>query len=188
MKNKSLSIFLIILVIAVLAFGFFMKTRNSLIDLDVEVDMAWAQVENQLKRRADLIPNLLETVKGYAGHEKEVIQGISDARAGYSSAHTPEEFAEAEAELSSAIKSLNVIVENYPDLKANQNFQDLQVELAGTENRIATERMRYNEVVGQYNKKVRRFPTSIIAGMSNFEAKQYFEISEEDAETPKVEF
>ncbi|MDR7857021.1 LemA family protein [Tissierella sp.] len=161
---------------------------NNLVSLDEEINNAWAQVENQLKRRADLIPNLVETVKGYAAHETEVIDSITAARAQYANASTPEEYAQADAGLTNAIKSLNVIVENYPDLKANQNFADLQVELAGTENRIATERMRYNETVKKYNGKIRKLPTNIWAGLLGFEKAQYFEINEQDAELPKVNF
>lgn len=185
MKGKSWLIIIgIIVILAIIP----ISTYNSLISLNESIDGAWAQVENQLKRRADLIPNLLETVKGYASHEKEIIGNISEARTRYAGANTPEEFAQAEEGLANAIKSLNIIVENYPDLKANQNFQDLQVELAGTENRIATERMRYNEVVETYNKKIRRFPTNVIGGILGFEKRQYFEISGEDAEVPEVNF
>ncbi len=185
MKGKSLLILVGIIVILALPL---IGSYNSLATLDENVDAAWAQVENQLKRRADLIPNLLETVKGYAAHEKEVIDSIAAARTMYSSAKTPQEFAEANEGLSNAIKSLNVIVENYPDLKANQNFADLQVELASTENKISTERMRYNDMVKIYNTKIRRFPTNIMAGILRFEKRQYFEINQQDAEVPKVNF
>lgn len=188
MKNKGLSIGVIILIIiAIVGLGLG-RTYNNLMVMDEDVKAKWGQVENQLQRRSNLIPNLLETVKGYAGHEKEVIQGISDARAGYSSANTPEEFAKADEQFGQAVRSLNIMVENYPDLKANENFKDLQVELAGTENRIATERMYYNESVQKFNQSVRRFPTSIIANMFGFSPKQYFEVSEVDKEVPKVQF
>lgn len=185
MKGKSLLIIIGIIVVIGVIFG---GAYNKLTVLDENVKNSWAQVENQLKRRADLLPNLLETVKGYASHEKEVIDSIASARTQYTNANTPQEFAEAEEGLSSAINSLNLIVENYPDLKANQNFADFQVELAGTENRISTERMRYNETVQEYNTKIRRFPTNLIASMFNFETKQYFEINQADAEVPKVNF
>jgi LemA protein len=185
MKGKSLSIVIgVIILLAILFIG----SYNSLSTLDENVDAAWAQVENQLKRRADLIPNLLETVKGYASHEKEVIDSIAAARSMYASAKTPQEYAEADEGLTNAVKSLNVIVENYPDLKANQNFQDFQVELSGTENRISTERMRYNDLVRTYNTKIRRFPTNRIAKILGFDKRQYFEINEQDAEVPKVNF
>ena len=185
MKGKGL---LTIVGVIVIVGIILMTSYNGLVTLDEKVDGAWAQVENQLKRRADAIPNLLETVKGYAAHEKEVIESISEARTRYSGANTPEEYEEAEAELASAVKSLNIIVENYPDLKANENFRDFQAELSGTENRIATERMRYNEVVQSYNKKIRRFPTNLMAGMFGFEKRQYFEINDQDAELPEVNF
>lgn len=177
-----------IVIIAVILGGTMISSYNNLNVLDEDTNAAWGQVENQLKRRADLIPNLLETVKGYASHEKEVIEGIAEARTNYSNANTPEEYAEAEEIFTGAVRNLNLIVERYPDLKANQNFQDLQAELSGTENRIATERMRYNEVVREYNTTIRKFPKNIMANMFGFDAKQYFEISEADAEVPKIEF
>lgn len=185
MKGKSLLVIIVIVVVLGAIFG---GSYNKLTILDENVKSSWAQVENQLKRRANLIPNLLETVKGYASHEKEVIDNIAAARTQYSSANTPQEFAQADQGLNNAIKSLNIIVENYPDLKANQNFADFQVEIAGTENRIATERMRYNETVKGYNTTIRRFPTNLIAGMFRFDKKQYFEINQQDAEVPKVNF
>ena len=185
MKGKGL---LIIIGIVALFVFIGVGSYNNLVSLDEDINSAWAQVENQLKRRADLIPNLVETVKGYASHETEVIDSITAARAQYANANTPQEYAQADAGLTNAIKSLNVIVENYPDLKANQNFADLQAELAGTENRVATERMRYNETVKEFNGKIRRFPTNMVAGVFRFEKAEYFEISEQDAEVPKVNF
>lgn len=185
MKGKSLLVIIGIIILLALPI---ISSYNSLATLDENIDGAWAQVENQLKRRADLIPNLLETVKGYAAHEKEVIDSIAAARSMYAGAKTPQEYAEANEGLNNAIKSLNVIVENYPDLKANQNFADLQVELSGAENRIATERMRYNDSVQIYNTKIRKFPTNIVAGIFRFEKRQYFEINQQDAEVPKVNF
>lgn len=193
MKGKSLLIvigviILIVIGVIILLAIPFIGSYNSLSTLDENVDAAWAQVENQLKRRADLIPNLLETVKGYASHEKEVIDSIAAARSMYASAKTPQEYAVADEGLTNAVKSLNIIVENYPDLKANQNFQDFQVELSGTENRISTERMRYNDLVRTYNTKIRRFPTNVMAKILGFDKRQYFEINEQDAEVPKVNF
>lgn len=187
MKGKSLLVIIGIVIIAIVGVKLG-GTYNKLGILDENMDVAWAQVENRLQERANLIPNLLETVKGYASHEKEIIGDISEARTKYSSAKTPQEFEEAEAEFTSAINSLNIIVENYPDLKANQNFADFQTELTGTERRITTERMRYNDSVKEYNSAIRRFPTNLIAGMFNFEKRQYFEINQQDAEVPKVEF
>lgn len=186
--NKGLKVGLIIVVIVAIFGMGLTKSYNGLVFMDEEVKSQWGQVEVQLKRRADLIPNLLEVVKGYADHEKEVIDSITDARAGYNAANSPEEYAKADEQFNQAVKSLNIMVENYPDLKANQNFQDLQVELAGTENRIATQRMYYNESVEGFNKKVRTFPTSIIANMFGFTQKEYFQVSEADQEVPKVKF
>src|SRR5699024_1439467 len=184
MMRKALIPIAIVVIIAIILGS----SYNGLVSMEESVDGSWAQVENQLKRRADLIPNLLETVKGYAGHEEKVLTQITEARSGIQSADTPEEYAEADAELSQALGNLNVIVENYPELKANENFSELQAELASTENKISTERMRYNESVESYNGKIRRFPTNMIAGIFNFDRKEYFEINEEDAEVPEVDF
>ncbi len=186
MNGKSSLI--IIGIIVVLLIGTLGSSYNKLAVLDENVEGAWAQVENRLKERADLIPNLLEVVKGYASHEKEIIENISEARTRYSNANSPEEYAEADAELTNAVNSLNIIVENYPDLKASQNFADLQTELTGTERRISTERMRYNDRVKEYNLSIRKFPTKLIAGIFNFDKREYFEINQEDSEVPKVEF
>jgi len=177
-KNKGAAGIAIIAIVVVLVI-FFGGQWNNLVKLDEDVNSAWAQVENQVKRRADLIPNIVETVKGYASHEKETFTEITKARA---------ELAEANDELTEAIQKLNVVVENYPELKANQNFLDLQAQLEGTENRIATERMRYNKTVETYNQKVRRFPTNIIAKILGFEKRDYFEVSEKDKEVPEVKF
>lgn len=185
MKGKSILLVVGIIVLIAIFFG---STYNSLASLDEGVDGAWAQVENQLQRRADLIPNLVNTVKGYASHEEQVLTDITNARAGIDSARTPEEYAQANQEMESALNNLNIVVENYPDLKANQNFQELQVQLEGTENRISTERMRYNEAVTSFNTRIRRFPTNIIAGVFNFDARDYFEVDPEDAQVPEVNF
>lgn len=185
MKGKGLLVILAIIVIIAVIFG---GSYNRLAVLDENVDGAWAQVENVLKRRADLIPSLVSTVKGYAEHEENVLLEITNARSGIQNASTPQEFAEADAQLNAAIKSLNIVVEAYPDLKANQNFLELQAELASTENKISTERMRYNDSVKVLNSTIRRFPTNLIAGMFNFDKRVYFEINPQDAEVPKVEF
>lgn len=185
MKGKSL----IIVIGIVVVLGFMLAgSYNNLASMDEGVTGAWAQVENVLKRRADLIPNLVNTVQGYASHEEEVLTNITNARAGLTSANTPGEFAEANAEFDSAMRSLNIVVENYPDLKANQNFLELQAELSGTENRISTERMRYNDAVRDFNTAIRRFPTNIIAGVFNYDSREYFEIDAQDAEVPEVNF
>ena len=183
--NKTIIIVIAIVVVIAATFG---MTYNRLAVADERVDSAWAQVENVLKRRADLIPNLVSTVKGYASHEREVLTGITEARTKFNAANTPGEYAEANTELNRALTSLYAVVENYPDLKASENFSELQYELSGTENRIATERMRYNEAVESFNSTIRRFPTNMIAGMFNFEKRQYFEIDEQDAEVPEVSF
>lgn len=180
--------FIPLIVVLVLIAGMLVSTYNKVMVLDENVDQAWAQVENTLKRRADLIPNLVNTVKGYAGHEKDVLTEVTNARASMNNANSPEEYAKANEEMNQALKSINVVVEAYPELKADTNFQNLQAELAGTENRIAVERKRYNETVGKYNRAVRRFPTSVMAGMMGFDKRQYFEISEAEGEVPTVNF
>jgi LemA protein len=190
--SKGVKTALIILgVILVLAFAFysFVKgTYNSLVMLDEGVKAAWAQVENQLQRRYDLIPNYVETVKGFAKQEKEVFIKVTEARSRVGGATTVPDKIEANNALSSALSRLLVVVEQYPQLKSDQNFLRLQDELAGTENRIAVERRRYNETVKTYNIKVRTFPTNILAGMFGFEKATFFEIPEAAQEVPKVEF
>ncbi|WP_442891437.1 LemA family protein [Dendrosporobacter sp. 1207_IL3150] len=161
---------------------------NSLITLNEGINGKWAQVENQLQRRADLIPNLVATVKGYAAHEQTAIQSVADARAKLAGAQGPAAKAEANSELSGALSRLLVVVENYPNLKADQNFRALQDELAGTENRLAVARKDYNDSVQVYNTKIRSFPSSIYAGMLGFSAKEYFKAEEGAKQTPKVQF
>ncbi|MBZ2175307.1 LemA family protein [Schnuerera sp. xch1] len=184
MNKKYLVIIVLIVIVAVSLIG----SYNSLVTKEEKVNSAWAQVENVLKRRADLIPSLVNTVQGYASHESDVLTGITEARSSFNDANTPDEYAEANTELNRALTNLYVVVENYPELKANKNFSDLQYELAGTENRISTERMRYNETVQEFNTSIKRIPTNIIANVFGFEEKQYFEINEEDAEVPEVNF
>jgi LemA protein len=161
---------------------------NRLVGLDEGVKAAWAQVENQLQRRYDLIPNYVETVKGYAKHEREVFLQVTEARSKVGGAGTISEKIEANNELSSALARLLLVVERYPDLKANQNFIRLGDELAGTENRIATERMRYNEAVKVYNATIRRFPMRIVAGLFGFERAAFFEAPEAAETPPEVSF
>ncbi|MFA6281553.1 MAG: LemA family protein, partial [Candidatus Omnitrophota bacterium] len=149
----------------------------------------WAQVENQLQRRNDLIPNLVNTVKGYAAHEKNVLEDVTKARSQWANAGTVEEKVKAAGAVDSALSRLLLVVENYPNLKADQSFLKLMDELAGTENRIAVERMRYNEAVKDYNIAVRKFPGNVIAGMFNFKpATEYFKAVESATSVPKVEF
>jgi LemA protein len=167
---------------------YFKGTYNTLVAMDESVKAAWAQVENQLQRRYDLIPNYVETVKGYAAHEKEVLTRVTEARSRVGSAGTIDQKIEANNALSSALARLLVVVEQYPDLKANANFIRLQDELAGTENRIAVERMRFNEAVRAYNTKIRSFPTNMIAGLFGFEKAKFFDVPKERQEAPKVKF
>ncbi|MBI1909590.1 MAG: LemA family protein [Deltaproteobacteria bacterium] len=162
---------------------------NELVTLNESVTGSWAQVENVLQRRNDLIPNLVETVKGYAAHEKEVFEKVAEARAKLGGAKTINEKVQASQEMDGALSRLLLIVERYPDLKANQNFLALQDELAGTENRIAVERQRYNGVVQAFNIEVQRFPGAIVARVMGFAKKEaYFKAAEGAKEAPKVQF
>ncbi len=186
---KTRAIIGIVIVIILLSMFLSIKgTYNSLVRLDEGIKGAWAQVENQLQRRYDLIPNYVETVKGYARHEKEVFLRVTEARAKVGGATSVKEKIGANNELSSALSRLLLVVERYPDLKANQNFIRLQDELAGTENRIAVERRRYNEAVKTYNIKIRSFPTNILAGMFDFTMAEFFKVAEIAKEVPKVKF
>jgi len=187
--QKTILIVVAILVVLVLVPFFYLKgTYNSLVTVDEGVKAAWAQVENQLQRRYDLIPNYVETVKGYAAHEREVFLRVTEARSKVAGAGSVQEKIEANNQLSSALSRLLVVVERYPDLKANANFIRLQDELAGTENRIAVERRRYNETVKTYNITIRRFPTNLMAGMFGFDKAAFFEVPKERQEAPKVQF
>jgi LemA protein len=179
---------LLILAGILIPFFYLKGTYNNLVTMDESVKAAWAQVENQLQRRYDLIPNYVETVKGYAAHEKEVLVKVTEARARVGGAKSISEKIETNNQLSSALSRLLVVVERYPDLKANANFIRLQDELAGTENRIAVERRRFNETVRAYNTKIRSFPTNIIAGMFGFQRAAFFEVPKERQEAPKVKF
>ncbi|HNU85411.1 MAG: LemA family protein [Pseudomonadota bacterium] len=189
MAKKGLLIALVVAaVIAVSLYGFVKGTYNDFVTLDEKVKSSWAQVENQLQRRFDLIPNLVETVKGYAKHEREVLTEVTNARARVGGAGTIPDKIQANNELTSALSRLLVVVENYPDLKANQNFLKLQDELAGTENRIATERRRYNEAVQAYNVRVRSFPANLLAGMFGFGQATFFEAPAAARTAPQVKF
>ena len=178
----------LILIVALVAFGWIKNNYNAMVTMDENINGTWAQVENVLQRRFDLIPNLVATVKGYASHENEVLTQVTEARAKVGGAGSPAERMQAEGELSSALSRLMVVVENYPQLKANQNFIMLQDQLEGTENRISVERGRYNDAVMQYNTIIRRFPQSIIAGIFNFDKRDFFEASEGAQEAPEVSF
>jgi LemA protein len=187
-QKSALIVIGVILLLVLIPFSYLKGTYNSLVSMDEAIKGAWAQVENQLQRRYDLIPNYVETVKGYAKHEKEVLMGVTEARSKVASAGTIDQKIAANNELSSALARLLVVVERYPDLKANANFIRLQDELAGTENRIAVERRRFNETVKAFNAKIRTFPTNLIAGMFGFEKATYFEVPEEKQAVPKVKF
>jgi len=185
-NNKTALIVLMVLWFSFLFSG--CSTYNNLVTRDEEVKEAWAQVETQLQRRLDLIPNLVETVKGYASQEKEVFIKVTEARSKVAGAGTIPEKIDANNELTSALSRLLVVVEQYPELKSNQNFIRLQDELAGTENRIAVARRRYNEAVKTYNVAIRKFPSNLIAKAFNFEKASFFEAPKEAAEPPKVKF
>ena len=161
---------------------------NTMVSMREQIDAAWAQVENQLQRRNDLIPNLVEVTKGYASHEKEIFERIADARAKLIGAGTRAEKIDAAENLGSALSRLLVIAENYPNLKADAQFARLSDELAGTENRIATERRRYNEAVQQYNTYIKRLPQALFARVFGFDAQPYFEAPKEAQQVPKVQF
>lgn len=164
------------------------STYNDLVAKEEAINDAWAQVQTVLQRRYDLIPNLVETVKGYAIHEREVLTQVTEARARVGSARTVQEQIQANNELSNALARLLVVVERYPELRANQNFIRLQDELAGTENRIAVARRRYNEAVKSYHTKMRSFPTVLFAGVLGFEKKAYFEAPAAAQQVPRVNF
>lgn len=194
MKSKGLWIVIAIVAVLVL-WG--MSSYNNMVTKDEEVKTAWSQVENQYQRRLDLIPNLVNTVKGYATHEKSTLEGVINARAkasqtminaGDLTEANLKQFQAAQSELSSALSRLLVVVERYPDLKANQNFSQLQAQLEGTENRIAVERKRFNETAQGYNTYIRRFPNNIFSGMFGFTPKAYFTAEEGANKAPKVEF
>jgi LemA protein len=167
----------------------YVATNNRLVALQETVKQSWAQVETVLQRRFDLIPNLVNTVKGYAEHEEDVLEEVTKLRSQWGQAKTVDEKATAASALESTLSRLLLVAENYPDLKADQNFRDLQVELAGTENRVAVERGRYNESVRSYNTAVRQFPTSIVANIRGFTTDSaYFEAAKEAQAAPKVDF
>jgi LemA protein len=161
---------------------------NQLVAMKEGVESSWAQVENQLQRRNDLIPNLVEVTKGYAAHEREIFERVADARARMIAGGTREEKIAAATEETSALGRLLAIAERYPDLKANQQFARLSDELAGTENRIAVERMRYNDTVRSYNATIKGFPTVLYAGSLGFKPETYFEVAESAKQVPKVDF
>ena len=187
-KKILLIAVIVIVVLAVSVFSFFKGSYNQFVTLDEGVKSAWAQVENQLQRRYDLIPNLVETVKGYAKQEKDVLVEVTNARARVGGAATVPDKINANNELTGALSRLLVVVEKYPDLKSNQNFLRLQDELAGTENRISVERKRYNDAVQGYNVAIRSFPANLLAGMFGFGKATFFEAPAAAKATPQVKF
>lgn len=187
----------VIAVVVLLIYSSVKGTYNNMVVRDEAVDASWAQVENVYQRRADLIPNLVNTVKGYASHERETLEGVIEARSKATSVNVnPEnlneqslqQFQQAQAGLSSALSRLMVVVERYPDLKANQNFLDLQAQLEGTENRIAVERRKFNESAQSFNTYIRTFPKNLYASMFGFEKKAYFEAEQGAEKAPVVTF
>jgi LemA protein len=187
--NKGLIVLAAIVVLALAIGGWAMSINNQLVSLQEQGTARWAQVETVLQRRYDLIPNLVATVKGYAEHEREVLTDVTRLRSQWGAAKSPDEKAQAATQLEGAIGRLLLVAEKYPDLKANENFKGLQVELAGTENRISVERQRYNEALREYNTKVRQFPASIVAGFRGFTPNEaYFEAGPVAKEAPKVQF
>ena len=195
--KKGLIALIVAAVVAVALFGWVKNSYNKMVTEDENVQAAWSQVENVYQRRADLIPNLVATVKGYAAHESQTLENVIAARSKATQitvdpTNLTEEalakFNAAQGELSSALGRLLMLTENYPDLKASQQFSDLQAQLEGTENRITTERMKFNETAKAYNTLIRKFPDNIIASMFGFEKKGYFEAQAGAETAPKVEF
>ena len=187
--NKKGIIILGVIVVAIL--GYFVNTYNNFQVLDEKISSNWAQIENQLKRRNDLIPNLISTVKGYSKHEKEIFTQVSEARTKLADSMSKKDVLSVQkdtTELNSALSRLIAIAENYPTLKADKNFLALQDELAGTENRIAVARRDYNESVKALNTSIRIFPASLVANIANIEPKKYFEIIDAEEVLPKIEF
>ena len=197
MKEKTLIILGIVILVVIILYRSFAGSYNKMVETELEVKEQWANVENVYQRRADLIPNLVNTVKGYATHEKETFTAVIEARAKATSvnidannlnANNFAQFQQAQSGLSGALSKLMVVMERYPDLKANQNFLDLQAQLEGTENRIAVERRKFNETVKIYNKTVLGFPNAIFANIYGFEEKDFFKAEETAKTAPKVEF
>ncbi len=188
---------IIVIVVLVVLIGYGVSSYNSMVTQEEKVGTAWSNVENQYQRRSDLIPNLVNTVKGYAAHEKETFDAVVSARAKATQMSididdlTPEKLAayqRAQGEIGSALGRLLAVTENYPDLKANENFKELQAQLEGTENRISVERRKFNETAREYNTAIRRFPKNIFAGIFGFEKRPYFEAEEGAAQAPEVKF
>jgi len=187
-KKIFLAVIGAVAIIMLLTGAWFFSTYNGLVTAEESVGAQWAQVESQYQRRADLIPNLVETVKGYAAQEEKIFLEVTKYRSQWSAASTQQEKIEAARGMDSALARLLVVVENYPQLKSNENFLALQAQLEGTENRIAVERMRYNENVRDYNTGIKKIPASFVAGMFGFGGKLYFEADKGAEAAPKVNF
>jgi LemA protein len=179
---------IVIVALLVLVGLFFWIGFNGLVKRRNQVDNAWSQIDVQLKRRHDLIPNLVETVKGYAAHERGTFEAVTNARANAINAQSPQDQAQAENVLSGALKSLFAVAEAYPDLKANQNFLNLQEELTSSEDKVAYARQYYNDSVLNYNTQIQKFPTVLLAGMFHFEKREFFDAAPEDTEPVQVQF
>lgn len=190
--KKSYVVLFVVAVIAIAIFGWVKSTYNGMVSVEEEATTALANVQSAYQRRADLIPNLVQTVKGYASHEKETLEGVVNARSKATSitlnAENIKEYQQAQGELSSALGRLIAIGEAYPDLKANENFRELQVQLEGTENRINVERNNFNKAVQTYNVAIRKFPSNLLAGILGFEKMDKFEAAAGSENAPKVEF
>lgn len=183
-----MEVLIILLIVLALIVAFGVGMYNALVSFRNRVKQGWAQIDVMLKRRSDLIPNLVETVKGYASHEKETLDAVIKARSNFDSAKSVKEEMDASNQLTQTLGKLFALSESYPDLKANQNFLRLQEDLSDTENKIATARGSYNGVVTVYNNKVEQFPSSIVASMFKFEIAEFFNIPEEEKEVPVVKF
>ncbi|MBQ4031867.1 MAG: LemA family protein [Bacilli bacterium] len=178
----------IVIVVLVLILGYFIGTYNVLVQLRNRVKDQWSQIDIQLKRRFDLIPNLVETVKGYAKHEKETLEEVINARNAYQTASTPEEQMKADGELTKTLTKLFALAEAYPDLKANENFIQLQSELSATEDKISSARQFYSDTVLNYNNKIQMFPSNFVASIFGFKEEKFFEAQAEERENVKVQF
>lgn len=187
-KMKGFSAIIAIIAIAVILLIAIVPTYNNLASSRENVNKAYAQVQNVVQRRADLIPNLVNTVKGYTKHEEDTLKEVTNARAGVNNAKNPEELAKANEELTRAVGNINVVVEAYPELKADRQFVSLMDELAGSENRISVERKNYNEACQEFNSKLVRFPTNLIGKVTGFKEAEYFKASESAQEAPTVDF
>ncbi|PLX03502.1 MAG: LemA family protein [Marinilabiliales bacterium] len=195
--KKSVIIIVVLVILGFVGYSYVKGLNNNMVTKSEDVSAKWSQVENVYQRRADLIPNLVNTVKGYAAHEKETLEGVIEARAkatsvnvnaGDLNAQSMQAFQNAQQGLSSALSKLMVVVERYPDLKANQNFLELQAQLEGTENRITVERQKFNETTRDYNTYIKLFPNSMFAGMFGYESKPYFEAQQGSEIVPEVQF